>query len=50
MQRYNTICRISKKLHPPFESDGMEVETAPRSVRLALYLMTYNNVALQRMG
>ncbi|KAG2490787.1 hypothetical protein HYH03_010709 [Edaphochlamys debaryana] len=27
--KYHTICRISRKLHPPFESDAMEAE-APR--------------------
>ncbi|GLC34429.1 hypothetical protein PLESTB_000729700 [Pleodorina starrii] len=28
--RYTTICRISKKLHPPFEEDAMNEEPTAR--------------------
>ena len=30
--RYNTICRITRKLHPPFESQTMEEDLNRRVV------------------
>ncbi len=37
LQRYHSICRISKKLHPPLEQQGMDTDDASRWARVRVF-------------